>query len=165
MWALIWLFQPLLQRDGLPLQYFGIVHALSCGGQILILSNVQRVEKVMGSKRDFVLGATAIAGVMFLVLGVVHWLPVTILAIILGFSFGLSRMPVFISYMNKFIPSDKRATVLSAASMVRTFSLVVMNLISGALANWSISATMPILGAGLLLSAFFSRIEEKHLKD
>lgn len=165
MWALIWLFQPLLRRDGMPLQYFGIVHALSCGGQILVLSHIQSVEKVMGSKRNFVLGATAIAGVMFLILGLVHWLPVTILAIIFGFSFGLSRMPVFISYMNKFIPSDKRATVLSASSMARTFSLVVMNLISGVLANWSVSGTMPILGAGLLFSAFFSRIEEQHLKD
>jgi hypothetical protein len=165
LWALIWLFQPLLQRDGASIQYFGVVHALACGGQILILNNIVRVEKFAGSKRTFLVGSTVIAGAMYLVLGLVHWLPVTILAIVLGFSFGLSRMPVFVSYMNKYIPSDKRATVLSSASMLRTLSLVVMNLISGSLAKWSVSGTMIVLGAGLILLTAFSRVEEEHLKD
>ena len=165
LWALIWLFQPLLQRDGMPIRFFGIVHALSCAGQILILSNIAKIERVAGSKRGFLLWATLIAGAMFLVLGLVHWLPVTILAVILGFSFGLSRMPVFTSYMNKYIPSDKRATVLSAASMIRTFALVIMNLISGWLAKWSLSGAMTVLGAVLILLTLFSRLEEKHLKD
>jgi MFS family permease len=165
LWALIWLFQPLLQRDGASIQYFGVVHALACGGQILILNNIVRVEKFAGSKRTFLVGSTVIAGAMYLVLGLVHWLPVTILAIVLGFSFGLSRMPVFVSYMNKYIPSDKRATVLSSASMLRTLSLVVMNIISGSLAKWSVSGTMIVLGAGLILLTAFSRVEEEHLKD
>jgi predicted MFS family arabinose efflux permease len=165
MWALIWLFQPLLQRDGAPIRYFGVVHALSCAGQILILTHIAEVERIAGSKKGFLLWATVLAGAMFLMLGLVHWLPVTILAIILAFSFGLSRMPVFTSYMNKYIPSDKRATVLSAASMMRTFSLVIMKLISGALAKWSLSGAMTVLGAALVALTAFSRVEESHLKD
>jgi MFS family permease len=162
-WGLIWLFQPLLERSGVPLRFFGVVHALSCVGQILLLGNVVRLERWFGSTRRLLLGATFIAGGSFLLLASTRWMPLVILGIILGFTSALPRIPLFSAYINHHIPSEQRATVLSFVSMVRTFAIVLINPIIGVLAEWSLSWTMAILGLGLIAFAAGSRIEERHL--
>jgi MFS family permease len=162
-WGLIWLFQPLLERSGVPLRFFGVVHALSCVGQILLLGNVVRLERWFGSTRRLLLGATFIAGASFLLLASTRWVPLVVLGIILGFTSALPRIPLFSAYINHHIPSEQRATVLSFVSMVRTFAIVLINPIIGVLAEWSLSWTMAILGLGLIAFAAGSRIEERHL--
>ncbi len=162
-WGLIWLFQPLLERSGVPLRFFGVVHALSCVGQILLLGNVVRLERWFGSTRRLLLGATFIAGGSFLLLASTRWMPLVILGIILGFTSALPRIPLFSAYINHHIPSEQRATVLSFVSMVRTFAIVLINPLIGVLAEWSLSWTMAILGLGLIAFAAGSRIEERHL--
>jgi len=162
-WGLIWLFQPLLERSGVPLRFFGVVHALSCVGQILLLGNVVRLERWFGSTRRLLLGATFLAGGSFLLLASTRWMPLVILGIVLGFTSALPRIPLFSAYINHHIPSEQRATVLSFVSMVRTFAIVLINPIIGVLAEWSLSWTMAILGLGLIAFAAGSRIEERHL--
>jgi MFS family permease len=162
-WGLIWLFQPLLERSGVPLRFFGVVHALSCVGQIVLLGNVVRLERWFGSTRRLLLGATFIAGASFLLLASTRWVPLVVFGIILGFTSALPRIPLFSAYINHHIPSEQRATVLSFVSMVRTFAIVLINPIIGVLAEWSLSWTMAILGLGLIAFAAGSRIEERHL--
>ena len=162
-WGLIWLFQPLLERSGVPLRFFGVVHALSCVGQILLLGNVVRLERWFGSTRRLLLGVTFLAGGSFLLLASTRWMPLVILGIILGFTSALPRIPLFSAYINHHIPSEQRATVLSFVSMVRTFAIVLINPLIGVLAEWSLSWTMAILGLGLIAFAAGSRIEERHL--
>jgi len=105
------------------------------------------------------------AGLAFISLAFVKSIFAVAFAIIVSFTFSLPRIPIFSSYMNKFIPSDKRATILSLTSMLRTLAIVIINPIIGFLADWSIFYTMMILGGLILFSTFFSRIEEKHLID
>lgn len=162
-WGLIWLFQPLLAESGLPVAAYGIVHALTCVGQIVFLNHVDCLETWLGSKRSLLVAATLVSGASFILLGVVHQWTAVILLIIAGFSFSLPRIPVFSAYMNYYIPSDKRATVLSLTSMCRTLAIVVINPVIGLLADWSLTYTMIILGAGLVIIGLFSRIEERHL--
>lgn len=162
-WGLIWLFQPLLERGGLPLRFYGVVHALSCLGQIVFLGNVARIERWVGSMRRLLLAATVLSGVSFLLLAATRWLPLVILGIIVGFTFSLPRIPLFSAYINHHIPSERRATVLSFVSMVRTLAIVVINPIIGLLAEWSLSWTMAVLGVGLIALAAGSRVEERHL--
>jgi len=90
---------------------------------------------------------------------------VVIFAIAFSSGFGLSRGPLFSSYMNKYIPSDKRATVLSTTSMLRTFSIVLVNLAAGFLTDWSIPYTLAILGVAIVAFSFLSRLREEHLID
>lgn len=163
-WGLIWLFQPLLASAGLPVAYYGVVHAAACIGQIFFLSNVEQLEKLLGSKRALLVAATIITGVAFVLLGVIVHLAVVALLIVAGFTFSLPRIPIFSAYMNRYIPSDKRATVLSLTSMCRTLAIVVINPLIGLLADWSVAYTMIILGVGLIAAGFFSRIEERHLE-
>jgi len=165
-WAIIWLYQPFLEQSGLPLRYYGVVQALSIVGQIWVLSNVEKLEKLFGSKRGLLTGGGIVTGLAFLVLGWAKPLFVVIPAIILAFTFGLSRMPLFSSYMNKYIPSGMRATVLSTSSMVRTFGITATNLVVGVgLAYWSIRTTAFLIGLSLIALSVFSRIEEGQLKD
>lgn len=163
-WGLIWLFQPLMAGAGLPVGYYGVVHAAACGGQILFLNNVGRLEGLLGSKRALLVAATLVAGGAFVILGLTANLAAVAVLIVVGFSFSLPRIPIFNSYMNQYIPSDKRATVLSLTSMCRTFAIVVVNPVIGLLADWSVAYTMIFLGAGLIAVGFFSRIEERHLE-
>lgn len=113
--------------------------------------------------RRLLLGATVLAGLSFLLLASTRWLPLVIVGIIVGFTFSLPRIPLFSAYINHHVPSERRATVLSFVSMVRTLGIVVMNPLIGLLAEWSLSGTMAVLGAGLLALAAGSRIEERHL--
>ncbi|MBI4805694.1 MAG: hypothetical protein HY795_10725 [Desulfovibrio sp.] len=85
--------------------------------------------------------------------------------IVAAFTLGLPRTALFSAYMNKHIPSDKRATVLSFASMVRTLSIVVANPFIGLVADRSLTVALAGMGAAMVLVTAFSRVEEKHLLD
>ena len=163
-WGIIWLFQPLLAGAGLPVAGYGIVHAAACGAQILFLSNIERLEKLLGSKRSLLVAATLLAGGAFVLLGLTTHPAAVAVLIVAGFAFSLPRIPIFSAYMNAYIPSDKRATVLSLTSMCRTLAIVVLNPFIGLLADWSVAYTIILLGAGLIAVGLFSRIEEKHLE-
>jgi len=67
--------------------------------------------------------------------------------------------------MHKYIPSDKRATVISSVFMLQTLVLAVMNPIVGKLADWSLNNTFIILGVAALIFTFISKIEEDILLD
>jgi len=164
-WTIIWLYQPLLERAGIGLPYFGLVHAGMSLGQILVLSNVLRIEAMLGSKQRLLFAGAVLCGGAFVLLGLSGSALLTVPSVLVAASFGLARGPLFSNYMNKFIPSDKRATVLSAVSMLRTCVLAVTNPITGLLADWSVQGTMIVLGSAALLLAFVSRVEEKHLLD
>lgn len=164
-WLIIWLYQPVLERAGVGLQWFGIVHAVMCIGQILVLNNVTRLELWLGAKRRLLLAGAVLPGIALVLLGSTTSVPLVVACIWIVASFGLSRTALYSSYMNKHIPSAHRATVLSCISMQRTLAIAIVNPIAGALADWSIPATLVILGLGALGLAAGSRVEEAHLID
>ncbi len=164
-WSLIWTYQALLGRAGLAIPLFGTVHMAMCAGEIAFIRNLGWIEAKLGSKLRLLLAGTLVCGASFLVLGLTQSLPVVIIAIVLAASFGLPRLAIFSAYLNKHIPSDKRATVLSISSMLRTLAIVVINPISGRLAEKSLSLAMLVLGAGLIALPLLSRVEERHLED
>jgi MFS family permease len=164
-WAIIWLFQPALEKAGMPMAYFGFVIVGYCLGQILFLSQINRAEKIVHSKRHLLWVGSLIAGSGYIFLGTTDFLPAVVVGIIIVFTFGLTRVPIFNAYMHKYIPSEHRATVLSVSSMIRTLSIVIMNPLIGVLADWSLPNTFYILGASLLILPAFSRIKEAHLLD
>jgi len=164
-WIIIWFYQALLKNVGVDIAYFGIVHAFMSLSQILVINNFLRLEKWLGSKKRLLFLSAFLTGVFFILLGVTSSAPLVIAGIILGAGFGLSRGPLFSNYMNKYIPSDKRATILSTTSMLRTFSIVVVNSISGLLADWSIPNTLLLLGMAVIVFSFLSKIKEEDLID
>ncbi|UCG45761.1 MAG: MFS transporter [Candidatus Bathyarchaeota archaeon] len=162
---LIWFYQPMLKQAGVDVAYFGIVHAAFAGSQILVMTNYGRLERIFGSKRRLIMISSAITGITFIIGGLTTFLPVVLLVIIVGGGFGLSRRPLFVSCMNKYLPSSSRATALSTVSMLRTLALIVINPVVGVLADWSLSNTLVILGVIAIVFSLISRVEESHLID
>jgi len=163
-WGIIWLFQPLLRRAGVPIQAFGIVHALGCLAQIAFLSGVPLLERWAGTKQRLILGATLLSGVSFLGLAATtHW-PLVILGIVAGMAFSLPRVPLFSAAINHHVASSERATVLSFSSMVRTLAIVAMNPLTGFLADRSLDLALLAMGGGLIALALLSRVGEEHLQ-
>ena len=162
---MIWFYQPMLELAGVDVVYFGLVHAAFVVSQIAIMNNYQKLENVLGSKKRLITFSAFITGVMFIIGGLTSVIPLVLLVIILGGGFGLSRRPLFVSYMNKYIPSSERATVLSTISMIRRITLAVVNPVVGLMTDWSLSYTMILLGALAVSFSLLSRVKEVHLID
>ncbi len=164
-WLVIFFYQVFLMRANVDVKYFGSVHSAMALSQILIIQNFTGIEKIFGDKRTLLNLGAIVPGICFIIMGSIKYVPVLITAIVLAAGFGLSRTPLFISYMNKFIPSDKRATVLSVTSMLRMIAISIMNLLAALLSEWSVPWTIILFGCLLCLFPFAVRIKEAHLID
>ncbi|MBN2290318.1 MAG: MFS transporter [Candidatus Glassbacteria bacterium] len=164
-YLILWFYQPLLASVGIDIVWFGMVHSMMCLAQIAVIANFLWLERLLGRKRRLLLLGAVVPGVLFILLGLVRSTVLVVAAIVLCAGFGLSREPLFTSYMNKYIPSDKRATVLSTTSMLRTLAICLANPVAGFLADWSVPATLVVVGCSILAFSMFSRIREEHLID
>ncbi|MHA1300871.1 MAG: MFS transporter [Candidatus Helarchaeota archaeon] len=162
---MIWLYQPLLTEAHVDIFYFGFMAAILLIVQILIMNNFERFERLFGSKRRFLIFSTAITGATFIICGFTRYLPILLPAMICSAGFGLSRRPLFINYMNKYISSEERATVLSTISMFERLVLALVNPFIGLLIDWSINYTLIILGSAAIMFLFFTKVEESYLID
>jgi len=162
---IIWLYQPMLKQAGVDITYFGLVHAALVIGQIVVMNNFERLERIFRAKRRFIYFSSVITGLMLILGGLTTYLPLVLLVIIVAGGFGLTRRTLFVSYMNKYIPSSNRATVLSTISMLRRFATALVNPIVGLAVDWSLNYTLIILGTVAIIFSMISRVEEKHLID
>jgi MFS family permease len=164
-WLVIWFYQALLKNAGVTIVWFGLVHALMCVGQIIFLENISRWEKWLGGKRRLLIITPVASGLCFLLLAWTRQPLLIAAAIVLCATFGLARGPLFMNYFNKFIPSEGRVTTLSMISMFRTLGIFLVNITAGMLADWSIPATMTVIGGAMIGVTVFSGIREEHLVD
>ena len=162
-YLMIWIYQPLLTMLGFNEIYFGIVYALMASTQILIMTNYQRLERLFHSKKRFLFITAFLTGIMFILGSITIIVPLVIIAIILICGFGLSRRPLFTNYLNKYIPSSQRATILSNINMFQTASLIFGFIFVGFLIEFSIHLTLISLGTTVIIFSFLSRVKEKHL--
>lgn len=161
----IWLYQPLLQGIHIPLFYFGLGHVLLTGTEILIASNFVRMEKFFGSGRAYFRYTALLTALPFFLVALFPSLAAVGIFIALSGGFGMTRIELMSAYMNTHIPSEQRATVLSSISMLRRFTLMLLNPLVGFLANWSLPAALVFVGL-LPLSVFlFSPMTEEALNN
>ena len=71
----------------------------------------------------------------------------------------------FQNYMNKFIESKNRATVLSAVSMSETFARAIMYPLIGLIIQYSLTIGSLVIGLLIMVVSFFSKVEEDMLID
>jgi len=173
---LFWLYphvlQILLKQLNIKPLYFGFIQALAIITQITIMNNFDRLENIIGSKKKVLFLTALIPGIGFILLGINSIVPITILLITIITPIGFSRSVLFSNYMNKFIESHNRATILSIIKMIERFFVAIIYSV--------LAITYPILGlstgkslnyilitAGLLIITFalLSRVKESHLID
>ncbi|MEW6610138.1 MAG: MFS transporter [Patescibacteria group bacterium] len=150
----IWYYQPLLQRAHVPIAYFGIVHMILTSAEILIMRYASSLLTLFRHERQFYLWSSLLVAIPFALVALVPSLPTILLFIVCAGGFGLTRSEFVASFMNRFIPSDQRATVISSISMFRRFALVILNPAIGLLATHSLNAALLVVSA-LPLSLFF----------
>jgi MFS family permease len=165
---MFWLYQPMLLDLGIAIAFFGIIQATWIGVNILIMNNYERLEKFFGSKRRYLLFSALLTAIMLIcgsIAFIYAFLPVVLVSIILVTSFGWSRIPLIVSYMNKHIPSSERATILSTINMFHTLLMVIAYPLLGISAEWSLAMTLLILGIVGIGVSLVVRVKEEYLID
>lgn len=157
----IWLYQPLLKNLNIPIFYFGFWHTFLVAAEILIASNFGYFEKIFGSGKSLLNFSAIITSISFIIVAIFPSIFTLVLFILFAGGFGITRFELMSSYMNKFIPSEQRATVISSVSMFKRFALVILNPIIGFAADRSLGLAFLILGLIPLLVFLFSPIRQK----
>ncbi len=159
----VWLFQPRLKELGVGVAAYGFVTAVMTLSQIAILSSPDRVERLFGGARRYLIWSAVIPGLAYLGLPFATnpWAACALFVLIPAF--GLSRSVVISNYMNKHIDGAKRATVLSTVGMGRQLMGIIVLPAVGLLTKVSLEWTFAALGAAILACAWASSVEEAHL--
>jgi MFS family permease len=123
------------------------------------------MERILGSKKRYIFASTLVPALGLIALAFTHWAPAAIFLFVLIMGLGMPRRVALENYMHKYIDSDKRATVISTVSMLRSGFQAICYPIVGLMVDWSLWPSIFILGVIVLVVAFASRIKEEHLID
>jgi MFS family permease len=156
-WLVIWLYQLQLARVGVPLAAYGVVHAAMGLGQITLLSRVTRAERAVGGKARLALVTALVPALAMLALAATSSVAASVALIVVAATAGLGRPPLFSGPVNRLIPSERRATVLSAVSAARTLAVALVYPAVGAMLDHSLVAALVFVGVLGLAAAAFAR--------
>ncbi|HEX9188989.1 MAG TPA: hypothetical protein VGB87_18065, partial [Vicinamibacteria bacterium] len=156
-WLVIWLYQLQLARVGVPLAAYGVVHAAMGLGQIAFLSRVAGVERAIGGKARLALLTALVPALAMLGLAATESVPLSLVLIVAAATAGLGRPPLFSGPVNRLIPSERRATVLSAVSAARTLAVALVYPAVGALLDRLLVGAFAFLGVLGLAAAVLAR--------
>jgi MFS family permease len=145
-----WLWQPYLAISAVPIAWFGFIYAFQnvIGG--FMGKQAHRIEKWIGIRNALLFIPIGLATVFILESRFVF---------LLGFIFIFLHSfvsgpfhPLLNDYINKRIPSSKRATVLSIKNMVNSLLFIVISPLIGHFVDLN-SLTTALLLMGIVLAA------------
>lgn len=145
-------FQPYMVAVGLPVKFFGVVFFLFNMIAAYASKNAQKfIDK---TKPRSLLMLSLLIAVSFLLLSVTKlWM-----GIVFMFMQQLARgyrVPVFQKYVNKRIPSDKRATIISIQSFSHSIVIAVFGPLAGLLLDHSnIFISLLVMGIIMIVMLF-----------
>jgi len=152
-WLILWSWPPQLDRSGIPLALFGVVHSAMCLGQIAILSRQHALERMFGGIIPLVRITAIVPPLGYMALAATSHPAASLAGILLVSVLGLSRGPLFSGALNRHIASEERATVLSAVSAARTLAIAVVYPVAGVLMDLSLPLAFAAFGISGLLAA------------
>ena len=160
---LIWTYQVYLEALSFQLIFFGFVSTLMTLVQIFFNNIVPTLENKIHNKRKFLKCYTIIPGIGFILMALIHFIPVSIPLILIVIGFGFSRSLIFVKGINLQIESENRATVISTVNMFASFIRAILYPLVGYLVMWNLSITFILLGAIIIIFALLSRIKNEYL--
>ncbi len=148
--TMVWFVQPYFQRASLDVRYFGVAWTLFNLSVGLFSMNAHRIERSLPER---VVIGLMMALLVFGFLGSAGWASLWSLPILLCFYAvrGINN-PIFNTYINRLVPSDRRATVLSIRQLVTRAVFCVTGPLSGWIAD-SYSQATALAGCAILYSA------------
>jgi len=159
---MFWLYQPLLKAVGIDISLNGFVGAGFNLFGMLLLMNVVRLEKWVGTK-DLLFYTAVIPGLAFISIVLFKGALLALVGIFLVTSLVQLRGPVMSAFMNERIESRNRATVLSGISMLGRITTMLLYPVVGFLTDISLDHALAVLGIITLAFAFLTKIDEEHL--
>ncbi|MFX1389059.1 MAG: MFS transporter [Promethearchaeota archaeon] len=160
---LIWTYQVYLEALSFQLIYFGFVSALMTLVQILFNNIIPNLECKVNDKRKFLKIYTTIPGIAFILMGLIHFTPVSIPLILIVIGFGFSRSLIFVKGINQQIETENRATVISTINMIASLIRAILYPLVGYLVMWNLDITFLALGAFIIIFALLSKIKSENL--
>lgn len=161
---LVWLYQPMLIKVGLAIVFFGLIRSgYSLAGMVATF-DINLVERLFGSGKTFINITALIVSACFILIAVFPSIVTVSIAIILVGGLATARGSYLNTAMNEFIPTEQRATVLSAISTVYMLIFAVANPIVGFIADHSLRLAFIIIGL-LPLAAFFLLRYQSNFKN
>ena len=159
-----WLYQPVAQRGGLVVTYFGFIGAGFNLFSTILLANIRILEKAIGVRRLLLLTAF-VPAVLFIALGFIHLLAFAIPALFILVGCKMMRIPILNELINRHVESENRATVISSISLLERFITFLLYPIVGQLADMSLDYALWLLGGVCLAFAAGTRISGRHLTE
>jgi MFS family permease len=156
---LIWTYQVYLEALSFQLIFFGFVSTSMTLVQILFNNLIPNLESKIKDKKKFLKMYTLIPGIAFILLALIHFIPVSIPLILIVIGFGFSRSLIFVKGINKQIETENRATVLSTINMIASLIRAILYPLVGYLVMWNLDITFLVLGVLIVIFAVFSKIK------
>jgi MFS family permease len=160
---IIWLWQTKLSVIGVNIAFFGIINFGMLLGQIVLLNTTVYLKKLLRSKKAVISLTALLTGIGFLLVGSFMGMIPVIIGVIIAATFGMSRRTLLLNYINKYIPSEQRATIISAVAMFRQFILMILIPIVGIFVDMSLNTVLVILGIIAVIWSLISPVKEKYL--
>jgi uncharacterized membrane protein HdeD (DUF308 family) len=131
--------------------------------QILFNNILPTLENKVNNKRKFLKVYTIIPGIAFILMALIHYLPVSIPLILIVIGFGFSRSLMFVKSINQQIETENRATVISTINMIASLIRAILYPLVGYLVMWNLNITFIVLGVLIIIFALLSRIKSDNL--
>ena len=161
----LWTYQRLLGLMSVPVIWFGFFHLFLTINQILVNNTYHHLEKFVGGTLGYLRTTAFLVGLSFILVGVFPNLFTVSLFILLAGGFGLTRLTYVSAHLNKLIPSQERATVLSSVSMFRRFFLIFLNPLVGYSIDRSLNLTLIGLSVIPLSLFLFSPLKKEMFSE
>ena len=152
---LIWLYQPLLQKLGVGIIYFGFIRATFSLSGMIFSHNLEFTEKFFGSSKKFFNTTAVLTFTPLLLIFIIPNTVTVLLAIVVIGGLGQARFAALNSHMNDHIASEQRATTLSTISMLNRIVLIGLNPVVGFVADYSIRSAFLFVSVLSLLALIF----------
>ena len=162
---IFWMAQLKLMELNFDIAYLGFVHMSWLVFEISIATNFAFFENLVGSKRRYLFLSAIIPGLGFIALAFTKTILVAIPILIVMGTFAFTRPFLFNHYMQKYIESHHRATVMSTINMVRALARGVVYVVLAGVFLWSHQAAFIIAGLGIIMFSLISKVEEDMLID
>jgi MFS family permease len=144
-----WYYQPYFQAIRIKPEYFGIIFALY--NIVATLSARNAGKFVQRTKGKSMILMSVLMAASFILLGMTR-LPFGFLFICLQQVARGIQVPVFMKYMNKHIPSNQRATIISFSSLLKNLAAAAAFPVAGFFMD-RIDAVQMNLYTGLIMAA------------
>ena len=161
-YALLFLYQPYFEMAGTPLPLFGIAAAVGAGVGALISRFAHRLEAGIGLRHAFGL-AVLVPSLVYLLMAAFERPYLAAALYVAGFGAMQLRTPLVSTMRNVHIHSYNRATALSLISMGVGAWTLGGKLLTGWIADRSLSLTFLILGLVPLIGLLLVRLSDDDL--